>query len=114
MSKPPFLCTCGKAVPHGTLCACKKQATRERNRRHDANRPTARQRGYSRAWERERDLWLAHHPDCNFCGKPATLVDHIIAHKGDQSLFWDWRNWQSLCTTCHNRHKQRLERSRDV
>ena len=55
-------CKSGKTVPHGTRCACKKQETRERNRRHYVNRPTARHRGYSRAWERERDLWLAHHP----------------------------------------------------
>ena len=49
-------------------------------------------------------------PRLNFCGEPATLVDHIIPHKGDQALFWDWRNWQSLCTPCHNRVKQRKER----
>lgn len=33
----------------------------------------------------------------------ATVVDHIIPHRGDQKLFWDQRNWQSLCKQCHDR-----------
>ena len=35
---------------------------------------------------------------------PATVVDHIIPHRGDKKLFWDERNWQALCESCHN-HK---------
>ncbi|WP_342664986.1 HNH endonuclease [Shimazuella kribbensis] len=34
---------------------------------------------------------------------PATVVDHITPHKGDRELFWDSTNWQSMCSTCHNR-----------
>jgi 5-methylcytosine-specific restriction enzyme A len=30
-------------------------------------------------------------------------VDHIIPHKGNQKLFWDTKNWQSLCEMHHNR-----------
>jgi 5-methylcytosine-specific restriction endonuclease McrA len=41
---------------------------------------------------------------------PATVVDHVVPHRGDQRLFWDERNWQPLCTRHHNRDKQRLER----
>jgi len=33
--------------------------------------------------------------------RPATLVDHIIPHRGDNNLFWDEDNWQALCTECH-------------
>lgn len=33
----------------------------------------------------------------------ATVVDHIIPHKGDQYLFWDRSNWQPLCKLCHDR-----------
>jgi 5-methylcytosine-specific restriction protein A len=40
----------------------------------------------------------------------ATVVDHKIPHKGDQVLFWDQANWQSLCADDHDRHKQQLER----
>ncbi|MFE0394738.1 HNH endonuclease [Paenibacillus lactis] len=32
----------------------------------------------------------------------ATVVDHIIPHKGDQALFWDRQNWQALCKKCHD------------
>ena len=35
---------------------------------------------------------------------PATVVDHIIPHRGDMKLFWDESNWQALCESCHN-HK---------
>ncbi len=33
---------------------------------------------------------------------PATVVDHIIPHRGDQKLFWDENNWQGLCEHHHN------------
>ena len=33
---------------------------------------------------------------------PATVVDHIEPHKGDEMLFWmRSSNWQSLCRLCH-------------
>ena len=33
----------------------------------------------------------------------ATVVDHIVPHKGDEKLFWDRNNWQALCKQCHDR-----------
>nr|WP_211224439.1 HNH endonuclease signature motif containing protein [Eremococcus coleocola] len=33
----------------------------------------------------------------------ATVVDHIVPHKGNKKLFWDSNNHQSLCESCHNR-----------
>lgn len=114
MPRPPHACTCGRIVSHGALCACQRQATRARNRRHDANRPTARQRGYTGAWQKARAEFLAYHPSCACCAYPATVVDHIIPHRGDMTLFWDKSNWQALCRPCHDRHKQRLERAGHV
>lgn len=111
MSRPPHLCTCGKIVPHGTRCACQIASTRARNKRHDANRPTAAQRGYNGAWRKARKEWLTVYPFCVMCHAQATTVDHIVPHRGDDRLFWDKTNWQSLCAPCHNRHKQRLERA---
>jgi len=32
----------------------------------------------------------------------ALVVDHIQPHKGNDDLFWDASNWQSLCEACHN------------
>ena len=110
MPRPPHLCTCGRIVPHGTTCECQVALRRARNARHDARRPSARQRGYSRAWEEARADYLKHHPDCVMCGQPATVVDHVTPHRGNAKLFWDRSNWQSLCTHHHNSAKQRQER----
>ena len=81
----------------------------------DKTRATSAQRGYNKRWERARATYLRKHPLCAMhlkLGKyvPATVVDHVIPHRGDQALFWDSSNWQSLCTTCHSAHKQRQER----
>lgn len=36
--------------------------------------------------------------------EPATIVDHIVPHRGDTKLFWNTEgNWQSLCASCHSR-----------
>lgn len=32
----------------------------------------------------------------------ATVVDHIVPHRGDDRLFWDEENWQALCKNCHD------------
>ena len=42
---------------------------------------------------------------------PSVIVDHVVPHRGDQTLFWDTSNWQALCKHCHDSHKHRLERS---
>lgn len=110
MPKPPHICTCGQIVPHGERCACQIKRTRARNKRHDANRPSAAKRGYNRAWRKARDAFLKLYPKCRMCNAPATVVDHITPHRGDDRLFWDRTNWQPLCAPCHNRHKQRQER----
>ena len=39
----------------------------------------------------------------------ATIVDHVIPHKGDSVLFNDVRNWQPLCKAHHDRTKQRID-----
>jgi len=54
---------------------------------------------------------------CKICllmgiDEPATIVDHIIPHRGrSDRFFWDQDNWQGLCATCHSRHKQIKEKS---
>jgi 5-methylcytosine-specific restriction protein A len=81
------------------------------------NRGSARERGYNTRWDKARKTYLARNPLCVMCKRegrvtPATVVDHIKPHKGDQQLFWDTDNWQSLCAPHHNRDKQREERGR--
>ena len=111
MPAPPRACACGRLVAAGTLCECQRDQNRARGRRHDANRPTAAQRGYNHEWRKARLAFLALHPSCALCFAPATVVDHIIPHRGDDALFWNRQNWQPLCVTCHNRAKQRQERA---
>ena len=64
-------------------------------------------RGYDRKWREARAAYLRRHPLCVLCraeGKltPATVVDHVIPHRGDHQLFWDESNWQALCKTHHD------------
>lgn len=67
-------------------------------------------------WKRLRKAQLQEAPFCAYCLQlgvrtPATVCDHITPHRGDPALFFNDRNLQSLCKTCHDGAKQRLERS---
>ena len=69
----------------------------------DKLRASASKRGYDARWRRYRKNYLAKHPLCADCGTLATVIDHIVPHKGNRALFWDENNHQSLCESCHNR-----------
>ena len=74
----------------------------------DHVRGSADTRGYNAEWRKARKAFLQKHPLCSECRKvgkltPATVVDHIIPHRGDRKLFWDENNWQPLCKDCHDR-----------
>ena len=70
------------------------------------------------AWQRGRHWFIESHPMCgsridgrrhdehSYCtyksrNVQARVVDHIDAHLGDGSFFWDIENWQALCVSCH-------------
>lgn len=112
MSRPPRICPCGNRVPYNIPCRCQSEQRRLRGARHDRRRRTAHQRLYTYEWRKARAEFLCAHPVCAMpdCGQPATTVDHIIPHRGDDVVFWNQANWQPLCTHCHNSVKQRLER----
>lgn len=81
---------------------------RAERRRHDQERGTAAERGYGSRWQKARKGYLAVNPLCVDCRDesrftPATVVDHVEPHKGNQKLFWDRDNWQGLCEMHHNR-----------
>ncbi len=64
-------------------------------------------RGYGSRWQRESKRFLTQHPLCRKCREEgrfvkATVVDHIVPHRGDQGLFWDHNNWQPLCKKHHD------------
>ncbi len=80
-----------------------------------ANRPEwdksdARNKLYGRKWREARAIFLRSNPHCKMCageGKVgrATVVDHIVPHKGDYVRFWTQANWQPLCEHHHNADK---------
>lgn len=90
--------------------------TKTKANKHDT-RKTSTQRGYGHKWRKLRLAFLSRHPLCVFCSTKghiaqATVVDHIIPHKGDQRLFWDMSNWQPLCKKCHDSDKKIIEGGR--
>jgi 5-methylcytosine-specific restriction protein A len=86
---------------------CEKHRIEE-EKEINQGRGSASRRGYNARWRSARNRFLLNHPLCAECQKSgqitaATVVDHVVAHKGDQRLFWDESNWQALCKACHNR-----------
>ena len=57
---------------------------------------------YGAKWQAARVVYLAEHPCCAMCAQrgvvaAATVVDHVVPHRGDMALFWRRSNWQPLC-----------------
>jgi 5-methylcytosine-specific restriction protein A len=112
----PKICQCGKVVSYGERCPCRAKADAERKARFDKTRPSASARGYGRDHREAAALFLAR-PENRVCKWPgckerATAMDHIIPHRGDESLRMDPTNWQGLCQHHHNSAKQRADRRR--
>ena len=90
------------------------QHTQEQSRRSDEARPSAAMRLYDRWWRRESKLFLRKNPKCVDCEadgrtEAATIVDHVIPHRGDRELFRDRSNWQGLCKPHHDTKTARGE-----
>lgn len=93
---------CPALVPYGRSYCDKHQAL------HCGDRPSAAKRGYDSRWRKARARFLKVHPLCVKCKEEgrfvkATVVDHIVPHRGDPELFWDESNFQSLCKRCHDK-----------
>ena len=63
---------------------------------------------YNSKWRKAIKEFLKKHPLCVHCERegrltPATEVDHIKSHGGDRKLFWNKKNWQPLCKSCHSK-----------
>ena len=104
--RPCSYAGCGVLVRDGTS-RCEAHKTVER-KQHDKLRGTAHERGYGVAWQKARAGFLRSHPLCRTHAAQqqvvaASVVDHIIPHKGDTTLFWQYSNWQALCKTCHDK-----------
>jgi 5-methylcytosine-specific restriction protein A len=107
--KPKHNCTfpgCTTLVESGQS-RCQKHAIALRAQ-YDKRRGTSTERGYDARWRKLRLWFLNTHPLCAECGRKgiltaASVVDHVIPHKGDQQLLYDQNNLQSLCVSCHSR-----------
>jgi 5-methylcytosine-specific restriction protein A len=78
------------------------------NKLFNNKRDSAASRGYDSRWRAASKRYLSNNPLCVHCFKnnkmiKATVVDHVIPHRGDKILFWDQSNWQSLCKRCHDK-----------
>ena len=103
---PPKPCAvpgCGK-LTHEARCS-EHARDYERELRH--RYPRKYQGLYGGYWQKQRAAFLAQFPVCRECGKPATVADHVIPHKGNSDRFWDERNLQPLCKRCHDRKTTR-------
>ena len=93
-------------------CAALVKSTETYCEKHKSLHPevtrSASKRGYGSRWQKASRAFLREHPLCAECLKrgrytQATVVDHIVPHRGDSKLFWDSSNWQPLCKPCHDR-----------
>jgi len=98
-----------KPRPECRYLGCNKRAIKGSGfcKEHQAMlniRPSSVERGYNYKWNKYRKEYLKRHPYCAICHtRIATVVDHIIPHRGNKDLFWDKNNHQALCIYCHNR-----------
>lgn len=103
--RPCSAAGCGVLVHDGSgRCEKHRKAGRQAM---DERRGSSAERGYSYAWQKARAGFLRNHPLCKAHDDkgevvPATVVDHIVPHRGDRALFWDSSNWQPLCKRCHD------------
>lgn len=66
----------------------------------DAERGSASARGYDAAWRKTRARYLKRHPRCVQCGRPATVVHHMVRVRNGGTN--DDSNLRALCAPCHN------------
>lgn len=86
------------------FCSKHKQ---DMSSQYEKERGSAAARGYDGRWRKYRLSFLRRHHLCVYCQaqgivEAATVVDHIVPHKGDSKLFWDKHNHQALCASCHS------------
>jgi 5-methylcytosine-specific restriction protein A len=99
---------CHELTTKGAYCPAHTVEHKPYNKELDRSRGSACERGYDGKWRQARVGYLRKHPLCIECvtfgaRTPATVVDHIVPHRGDKDLFWHSSNWQALCRRCHNK-----------
>jgi len=111
---PSFICRkagCKKIITSTGFCS---DHTDTYGKEYDRHRGSSNERGYDSKWRRARLVYLAANPLCVQCRcdgvvHPASVIDHIVPHRGDRELFNDQSNWQSLCKRHHDEKTRRGE-----
>lgn len=111
--KPDVPCRhpgCPRLVPNGERYCAEHAALHPKPKRAPEGKTDSDEyhKLYSRKWREASKGYLRQHPLCVRCQAEgrytrATVVDHIVPHKGDRALFWDRNNWQPLCKQCHDK-----------
>lgn len=65
-------------------------------------RETSTKRGYDYRWQQFRERYLASHPICADCQRPATEVHHVTKLSAAPWLKYKDRNLMALCKRCHS------------
>ena len=55
----------------------------------------------TKRWLVEREVHLSNNPLCVVCQNFGNVVDHIKKVSADSNNFWDYDNWQTMCSSCH-------------
>ena len=88
----------------------------EANRRHDRDRGSSIERGYTAQWRRASAEYRRANPLCAYCllndGRTtlATCTDHLYPQRVYDQVFWSRHWWVSSCDACHSGFKQAVER----
>lgn len=98
---------CFAIALEGSRFCARHKAQGEKARTQFFQKRSSNKLGYTYTWQKARAAFLREHPLCEQCLKEgrttaASVVDHIVPHKGDMTIFWDRSNWQSLCDSCHS------------
>ena len=101
--RPPRACRIGNC-PHPAVsrgrCALHSQADEQQRHRYGAS--VYNDKRWRGRWGLRQQV-LHYKPFCELCGRLASVVDHIIPHRGDEQLAFNSANLRPLCSTCHGR-----------
>lgn len=100
-SGPGCWCAVARGERYCPTCQV-REGVRDREQRGGAV-----ERGYDWRWRAYRARYLREHPLCVQCTEEgrveaATVVDHIVPHKGDKEVFWSVSNHRALCKAHHD------------
>lgn len=104
--------------PNKVLKGYCERHRKDRYKQHNAERDKEAQKDYqSRRWREASERFRKENPLCCMCEEedivtPSEVTDHKIPI-ADGGSFWDKKNWQALCRSCHNRKtREELNRRR--